>query len=244
MKGSAQDSITVFLLDEHPLVRQGLAVMLEQGGFKVCGRFRGGRDPLRARSGLSAGELRRPARGQLRRTHVEQRGCAYLLCQGDRKAAITSLMSRLSVRVRNVDARAANNEISMSGMAQDDTSAKLQAQRLEYDPEISYRDYADGHNSVKNNVLAGSQTPYGKKLSRAVNDCKNSRLPGMSEVSTARIDRQSVLPDAADFQYKSTGRSEGFLAAMAVVALWACPLNALLAWVPLYFQEVTRFPFL
>ena len=32
-----QPCITVFLLDDHPLVRQGLALMLEQGGFKVAG---------------------------------------------------------------------------------------------------------------------------------------------------------------------------------------------------------------
>ncbi len=37
MKGSSQNSISVFLVDDHPLVRQGLAVMLEQGGFEVGG---------------------------------------------------------------------------------------------------------------------------------------------------------------------------------------------------------------
>jgi DNA-binding NarL/FixJ family response regulator len=37
MKGSSQNATAVFLLDDHPLVRQGLAVMLEQSGFKVAG---------------------------------------------------------------------------------------------------------------------------------------------------------------------------------------------------------------
>lgn len=32
-----QSGITVFLVDDHPLVRQGLTVMLEQGGFAVDG---------------------------------------------------------------------------------------------------------------------------------------------------------------------------------------------------------------
>jgi DNA-binding NarL/FixJ family response regulator len=37
LKKSSQNSITVFLLDDHPLVRQGLAMMMEQGGFRVGG---------------------------------------------------------------------------------------------------------------------------------------------------------------------------------------------------------------
>ncbi len=37
MKDNAQHPITVFLVDDHPLVRLGLALMLEQGGFAVAG---------------------------------------------------------------------------------------------------------------------------------------------------------------------------------------------------------------
>ena len=41
-----QHPITVFLVDDHPLVRQGLAVMLEQRGFKVGGEANSIRDTL------------------------------------------------------------------------------------------------------------------------------------------------------------------------------------------------------
>jgi DNA-binding NarL/FixJ family response regulator len=37
MSDRAQGRITVFMVDDHPLVRQGLALMLEQGGFAVDG---------------------------------------------------------------------------------------------------------------------------------------------------------------------------------------------------------------
>ncbi len=37
MNSRFEDRLTVFLVDDHPLVRQGLVVMLEQGGFTVGG---------------------------------------------------------------------------------------------------------------------------------------------------------------------------------------------------------------
>lgn len=37
MKDSRKHSFAVFLVDDHPLVRQGLALVLEQGGFTIAG---------------------------------------------------------------------------------------------------------------------------------------------------------------------------------------------------------------
>jgi hypothetical protein len=55
-----------------------------------------------------------------------------------------------------------------------------------------------------------------KKLSRGVNNCKESHLPRMPVVSHARLDRYLLMPDAADSYYKSGKRGEGFLPAMAI----------------------------
>ncbi len=56
MKNRSQDRATVFLVDDHPLVRQGLAVMLEQSGFAVAGEA----DSIRAtldHPGLAAAQV-------------------------------------------------------------------------------------------------------------------------------------------------------------------------------------------
>jgi len=37
MKNASQTSVAVFLVDDHPLVRQGLTLILEQAGFTVAG---------------------------------------------------------------------------------------------------------------------------------------------------------------------------------------------------------------
>ena len=37
----SQERVNVFVVDDHPLVRQGLALVLEQGGFAVCGEADG-----------------------------------------------------------------------------------------------------------------------------------------------------------------------------------------------------------
>jgi two-component system, NarL family, invasion response regulator UvrY len=37
MRNQSQHRVSVFLVDDHPLVRQGLALMLEQAGFAVGG---------------------------------------------------------------------------------------------------------------------------------------------------------------------------------------------------------------
>lgn len=41
MNDTSQHSVAVFLVDDHPLVRQGLTSMLEQGGFTVSGEADG-----------------------------------------------------------------------------------------------------------------------------------------------------------------------------------------------------------
>jgi DNA-binding NarL/FixJ family response regulator len=46
----------VFLIDDHPLVRQGLATVLTQAGFTVCGEAGGGSDAL-AHAQLASADL-------------------------------------------------------------------------------------------------------------------------------------------------------------------------------------------
>jgi DNA-binding NarL/FixJ family response regulator len=46
MAGEPRPASRVFLVDDHPLVRQGLTVVLSQAGFTVCGEASHGRETL------------------------------------------------------------------------------------------------------------------------------------------------------------------------------------------------------
>ncbi|MCX6543190.1 MAG: response regulator transcription factor [Acidobacteria bacterium] len=56
MKNDAPQRVSVFLVDDHPLVRQGLAVMLEQAGFAVGGEAESIKATL-AHPGLAAAQV-------------------------------------------------------------------------------------------------------------------------------------------------------------------------------------------
>ncbi len=56
MKNFAQNPITVFLVDDHPLIRQGLTLVLEQGGCTVGGEADGIRAAL-DHPGLSSAQV-------------------------------------------------------------------------------------------------------------------------------------------------------------------------------------------
>lgn len=56
MKNASQAHIAVFLVDDHPLVRQGLALILEQGGFTVAGEA-DSVEGTRAHPGLAAAQV-------------------------------------------------------------------------------------------------------------------------------------------------------------------------------------------
>lgn len=56
MKSDSPQRVSVFLVDDHPLVRQGLAVMLEQAGFAVAGEAENIKATL-AHAGLAAAQV-------------------------------------------------------------------------------------------------------------------------------------------------------------------------------------------
>lgn len=56
MKNRSQTCVAVFLVDDHPLVRQGLALILEQAGFTIAGEA-DSVEGTRAHPGLAAAQV-------------------------------------------------------------------------------------------------------------------------------------------------------------------------------------------
>jgi DNA-binding NarL/FixJ family response regulator len=56
MRNHKQSLVSVFLVDDHPLVRQGLALMLEQAGFTISGEADGAKTAL-AHAGLASAQV-------------------------------------------------------------------------------------------------------------------------------------------------------------------------------------------